>query len=220
MAVIIAYGFHNSASIAIPFYLFYLFLSIVENKKSKNQTLLISRNNEKGFTAGLIVVGALFLFLFFKYYVISDYITPYLMSLDMFEYNDYLEDYSQSQNIRWWVLVYYAIILFFLTVYYVREHNIFKRYATILSIVGILVYLSFFGFGNLMRLAMYFVPFNIIVLPNVASMLRATYNKQISLGFALFNMVYIMKFSVEQMISKDYESGTGFYSYTFSFLNW
>lgn len=221
LSMIIAFGFHNSSSVAIPFFLIYFIIFFFfhrHDKKTPNNTEVVKVT--KGITAGVVVVIGLFIFLVFKYFVFSDYINPYLMTLDFFEYSDYLQDYSNIQSIRWWVVVYYAAILFSLTVYYANEHNLFKKYSTILSIVGILVYLSFFGFGNLMRLAMFFVPFNIIILPNVTAMLRASYGKHVSIWYVLFNMVFLMKFSVEQMLSDNYEDGTGFYSYTFSFLNW
>lgn len=222
IALIVAYGFHNSSIVAIPFYLILLITVFIkrEDKKSliKEQTVIVKKT--KGITAGIFAVAFLFLFLFFKFFVFSDYINPYLMTLDLFEYSDYLEEYSQAQDIRWWVLVYYATIVFSLTMYYVNEHDYFKKYTALLTVVGILLYLSFFGFGNLMRLSMFFVPFSIFVYPNVAAMLRSSYGKDVALGYVLFNMIFLMKFSVEQMLSTNYESGTGFYSYTFSFLNW
>ena len=65
---------------------------------------------------------------------------------------------------------------------------------------------------------MFFVPFNAVVFPNVAAMIRESYGKKIALGYVIFNLIFAMKFSVEQMLSEDYLNGVGFYSYTFSFL--
>lgn len=219
--VVIAYGFHNSMSLTIPFYMVLWIMVFVQRKdKKKPVEKQVKVEGEKGYKQAFIVAISLLAFYLLKYTVFDSYINPYLQSLDFFEYGGFLEEYVVDQKIAWWILLYYTVTVFFLTLYYVNEHNMFKKYISIIAITGVFLYIGVDGYGNLMRMYMYFVIFSIAVFPNVAAMIRDSYGKDKAYAYVVFNMLFLILISSRSMLSMDFSSGTGYGTYTFSFLNW
>ena len=216
----IAYGFHNSVLIALPFFIAIWLLMFLNRKEKSFQPQPVIANRERGVRLSLIMLGAFVVFYFLKYVVVASYINPILEGLDAFSFSGYLEEFEKDRSIAWWILLYNAIILFCTTLYYASERNQFKKYLALLTIVYVFLNVGTFGFGNLMRTTLYFIIFTIVILPNVASMLRNTYGKKISTAFVVFNMAYIMYTSVRNMLTMETDNATGFGTYMFSFLNW
>jgi hypothetical protein len=217
LAMFAAYGFHNSALLAVPFYSVLFVIVFVLRKKEYEQDNNACRN--RGIVAAIVVAIGLLVFYLFKYTIFDEYVNPYLDSLDYFEYEDYL-DQIENRSIAWWILLYMTASTFFVVLYFVYETNHFKKYLALIVIIDNFLSVGVFGFGNLMRVSMYFVIFSIVVLPNVAAMLRDKYSKMVATGYVIFNMVYLMWFSVPRMLSMNYLDGTGYGTFTFSFLNW
>ena len=217
--VVLAYGFHNSSIIAIPFFVALWVLLFIRRKDKQMIYSPAVVSEQKGVRTALWVAGGLFAFYVLKFFVFANYINPFLEGLEAFEYSGYL-DAMEERSVAWWILLYHIVIVFAVTLYYVNEKDFFRKYLSLLTIVAIFLGIGTFGFGNLMRVPAYFIIFCIVVYPNVAGMLQRSYGKQMALGFVLFNMLYVMYISVGNMISMDTESGTGFGPFTFSFLNW
>lgn len=216
---VIAYGFHNSTLVVLPFFVALWMLMYLRRKKKNDEIVPVVIKNSQGRATALWVAVGLFGFYLVKYVFFASYINPILEGMEMFSYSDYLDQFEKDTMISWWILLYHVVIVFFVTLYCVNEHNLYRRYLGILVIVSMFLNIGTFGFGNLMRVGMFFVIFSIVVYPNIAAMLRFSYGKPAALAFVLFNMAYLMLFSVRNMLSRDYSSATGFYSYTFSFLN-
>lgn len=217
---VIAYGFHNSTLVVLPFFVVLWVLMYLRRKDKIDNIGSVVIKKSKGLAMALWVAVGLFGFYLVKYVFFASYINPILEGLEMFSYSGYLDQFEKDAIISWWILLYHAVIVFFVTLYCVNEHDLYRRYLGILVIVSMFLDIGTFGFGNLMRVGMYFVIFSIVVYPNITAMLHFSYGKPAALAFVLFNMAYLMLFSVKNMLSRDYSSATGFYSYTFSFLNW
>lgn len=221
--VLIAYGFHNSSLVVIPFYLVLWLLLVVKHERAGIPSIdkaSCIKKNPKGFGSAFIAVCLLLTFYLIKYVFFASYINPILQGLEIFVYSGYLDQFEKNTGISWWILLYHSIMIFVVTLYLKNESNLFLRYMALLIIVGFFLSIGTFGFGNLMRINMFFVIFSIVVYPNVAAMIKAIYGKQITVGFILFNMMYLMIFSTQMMLSKNYSDATGFYPFTFSFMNW
>lgn len=214
-AVVIAYGFHNTCILSSPFFLI-LFLLTLQNDKNKRNTL--PNNTDVKFVRPLIMALALLLFYFFKYFVFQSYITPILQSWEALSYEGYMGEIDKDYTISWWILVYYIVSTLCVSMYMFVEKDTFKKYLAVLVIVSYFLAIGVFGFGNLQRIVMYFIIFSIVVLPNVAAYLGDKYGRYIAVGYIIFNMAFLMLFSVVPMLSMDFSSGSGFGSYTFSFL--
>ena len=219
VAAVVAFGFHNSSIIAIPFFVVLWVLMFLRRKDKQGAYVPVHVIKQKGFGTALWVAGGLLAFYLLKFVVFANYINPFLEGLDAFAYSGYL-DTMEERSVSWWILLYHIVIVFAVTVYYVNEKDLFRKYLALLTILAIFLGIGTFGFGNLMRVPAYFIIFCIVVFPNVAGMLHRSYGKQMALGFVLFNMLYLMYSSVSNMISTDSSSGTGFGAFTFSFLNW
>ena len=217
--MVIAFGFHNSMMLVIPFYIV-LWIILYLKRKENHEEQTIRVEIHKGITQAFIVAISLLAFYILKFTVFDLYITPYLLSLETFEYGGFLEEYVVDKKIAWWILLYYTVTVFFLTLYYVNEHNMFKKYISIIAIAGVFLYIGVDGYGNLMRMYMYYVIFSIAVFPNIAAMIRDSYGKEKANAYVLFNMVFLIYISSKAMLSMDFSSGTGYGTYTFSFLNW
>lgn len=216
--VILAYGFHNSSIIAVPFFMILWIIMIVNKKQDAEGGLF--RNKSKNLKIPAIALLSLLAFYIVKYVVFASYINPILASMEMFSYSGYLDDIEGERGIAWWIILYHAVTVFFVTLYFINEDNIFCKYLAFLVIFSLFLSIGTFGFGNLMRTTSFFIIFSIVVLPNVASMLRVLYGKVLALWFVIFTMTYQMVMTVRPMVSIDNDGGTGFGLYTFSFLNW
>ena len=205
--------------LVIPFYIV-LWIILYLKRKENHEEQTIRVEIHKGITQAFIVAISLLAFYILKFTVFDLYITPYLLSLETFEYGGFLEEYVVDKKIAWWILLYYTVTVFFLTLYYVNEHNMFKKYISIIAIAGVFLYIGVDGYGNLMRMYMYYVIFSIAVFPNIAAMIRDSYGKEKANAYVLFNMVFLIYISSKAMLSMDFSSGTGYGTYTFSFLNW
>lgn len=217
---ILAFGFHNSSIVALPFFLVLWFIMFLYKKQEQESPIPVIANKRKSVITAIGAAGGLLFFYLFKFMVFDSYITPILMGIEAFEYSGYLNQIENNRSIAWWILLYHIAIVFFATLYYVNEKDLFRKYFTILILVAMFLNIGIFGFGNLMRISAYFLFFCIVVYPNIANMLHRNYGKSVAVCFVLFNMAYIMYTTVGNMLSMDDGSGTGFSSYTFSFLNW
>lgn len=217
--VLLAFGYHNSSIIAIPFYIVLLVLMFVRRKEIKDVYVPVTVSKHNGIGTATWLAGGLFAFYVLRFVVFADYINPFLEAFDAFEYSGYL-DVLEEQSVSWWILLYHIVIVFAVTLYYVNEVDLFRKYLALLTIVAMFLGIATFGYGNLMRVPAYFIIFCIVVFPNVAGMLHRRYGKLIALGFVLFNMLYIMYGSVVNMLSMKTDTGTGFGPFTFSFWNW
>lgn len=217
--IVIAYGFHNSIMVAIPFYVIIWVLMFLRRKKEKNEVKIVVANKTKGVMTSAFVTIGLFVFYFIKFAITDRYLAPYLDTLDFFEYSSYMEQF-QDTGIALWILLYYAVCVFCVTLYYVNEQNFFRKSLALVSISTIFILVATFGFGNLMRIGMYFIIFSVVVYPNVADMLHNTYGKKWATYFVIFNMLFVMAFSVRSMISYEVTNGYGYATFAFSFLNW
>lgn len=220
ITALIAYGFHNSALIALLFFIFIWGLTFLNRKEKHFQSQPVIVEKEKGMKLSFIVLVVFAFFYLLKYVVFVSYINPILEGLDAFSYSGYFEGFEKDRSIAWWIMLYNAIILFCTTLYYASERNRFKKYLAFLTIVYVFLNVGTFGFGNLMRTTLYFIIFTIVVFPNVSSMLRNTYGKRISNMFVVFNMFYLMFLSVRNMLTMETDNATGFGSYMFSFFDW
>ena len=216
---VLAYGFHNSSIIAIPFFVVLWVMMFLRRKDKTEKYTPVVVNKQKGYGTALWAAGGLFAFYVLKFIVFANYINPFLEGLDAFEYSGYLEA-MEERSVSWWILLYHIVIVFAVTLYYVNEKDFFRKYLALLTIVAMFLGIGTFGFGNLMRIPAYFIVYCIVVYPNVGGMLHRSYGKQIAIGFVLFNMLYVMYGTVGNMLSMNTDSGTGFGPFTFSFLNW
>ena len=216
---VLAYGFHNSSIIAIPFFVALWGLMFLRGKDKLEVYAPASVNKQKGYGTAIWVTGGLFAFYVLKFVVFANYINPFLEGLDAFEYSGYLEA-MEERSVSWWILLYHLVIVFAVALYYVNEKDFFRKYLALLTLVAMFLNLGTFGFGNLMRVPAYFLVFTIVVFPNVAGMFNRSYGKQFAVGFVLFTMLYVMYGTVGNMLSMNTDSGTGFGPFTFSFLNW
>ena len=217
--VVLAYGFHNSSIIAIPFFLILWIIMFLRRKDKEENYTPVTINQKRGLGAAIWASAGLLVFYVLKFVVFANYINPFLEGLDAFEYSGYL-DAMESRSIAWWILFYHVVIVFAVTYYYVNEKEFFRRYLALLTLVALFLNIATFGFGNLMRVQAYFIIFSIVIFPNVAGMFHKNYGKKIATAFVLFNLLYVMYGSVFNMVSMNTDSGTGFGPFTFSFLNW
>lgn len=215
----LAFGFHNSSIIAIPFFLVLWFILFLRHKDKLATYVPVTINKQKGIGIALWVTGGLFAFYVLKFVVFANYINPFLAGLNAFEYSGYL-DAMEKRSVAWWILIYHMVIVFAVTLYYVNETDFFRKYMALLTILAMFLGIGTFGFGSLMRFPAYFIIFCIVVFPNLAGMFHRSYGKPMALGFVLFNMLYVMYGSVGNMVSMITDSGTGFGPFTFSFMNW
>lgn len=218
---ILAYGFHNSSIIAMPFFVV-LWIITFARRKQKGEVCELEFPNvkiSKGLGTAIWVSVGLVVFYVLKFIVFANYINPFLEGLDAFEYSGYLDD-MEERSVAWWILLYHIIVVFAVTLYYVNEKDFFRKYLAIITIVAMFLGIGTFGFGNLMRIPAYFVIFCIVVYPNVAAMLQKSYGRGAAIGFILFNILYLMYGSVTNMLSVDTSTGNGFGMFTFSFLDW
>lgn len=215
---IIAYGFHNSVIVAIPFFIgFWIFLLIRSKDKAiDTQCLKFDKKKSERFAMWILIVFISFYFL--KFVVFASYINPILASIEAFSFSGYLDRLDNDRSIAWWIMLYNTIIIYLTAMYYTIERNIFKKYFAFLTIIYLFLYIATFGFGDLMRINMFFVIFTPIVFPNITSMIRLSYGKKAAIAFVIFNMTYIMYFSVPFMLSFNSDNHTGFGTYMFSFL--
>lgn len=221
VAVAVGFGFHNSAIVAIPFFLVLWVLLFVRGKEPEHANLPPVVNNVRsGLRAAAWMVVGLLAFYLFKFEVFDSYVNPFLANLDVFEYTGYLDQFEDHREISWWILLYHSVAVFCVTLYAVNEKDLYRKYLALLVIGALFLSVATFGFGSLMRLPAYFLIFCIVVFPNVAAMLRASYGKQMGAAFVVFNLAYVMYTTVRVMVSDDVANGAGFAPYTFSFLDW
>lgn len=213
----IAYGFHNTGIFSVPFFLL-LFILKLQNERNKEKK--VHNNTDTKWFRPLLVSSGLLLFYFFKYFVFQSYITPILQGWELLSYDGYMEEMDMNYSISWWIVFYYIVSTFCISTYLFGERDIFKKYLAILVIVSNFLAIGVFGFGNLQRIVMYFIVFSVVVLPNVAAYFESKYGRLVATGYVVFNMAFLMLFSVVPMLSMDFSSGTGFGTYRFSFLNW
>lgn len=219
--MVLAFGFHNSAIVAIPFYMLLWVLMFSRRKvRGPEESLPVVRKGNAGFKVAAWTVIGLLVFYLFKFAVFDRFINPLLIGLQIFEYGDYLSDFGDEGSIAWWILLYHLVVTYFVALYMVNEQNLFKKYMAFLTLLAMFLFIGTFGFGILMRMQAYFLVYSIVAFPNIAAMLRASYGRKAGLAFVLFNMVYVMYTTVRMMLSNDVSNGTGFAPYTFSFLNW
>ncbi len=224
ISIVISYGFHNSIIVAIPFYIFLLILLVYTRKiKVKKELIGGGVNDTKSkkctILAATVAIG-LFFFYLFKFYIIDAYINPYLESLDFFAYGAYTQLFDMDKAVSWWILFYHIVITFLVSLYYLKENDLFLKFCAIMVIVANYVTIGLSGFGDIQRVKIYFVIFIILVFPNVAAMIRNNYGKKKAFIFIFLNLAFVMLRSVRAMLSSDYSDGNGFASYTFSFFNW
>lgn len=218
LTVIIAYGFHNSVIVAIPFFIVLLIIMLIHREKKQIATQNISIDNIKSKRFAMWILLGFISFYFLKYVVFASYINPILASIEAFSFSGYLDQLDNDRSIAWWIMLYNVIMVYLTSIYYANERNLFKKFLAFLTLVYFFLYIATFGFGDLMRVNMYFVIFTIVVFPNIASMIRFSYGRNAARLFVVFNMVYLMYFSVPFMFSTNSENHTGYGSYMFSFL--
>lgn len=218
LAAICAFGFHNSAMIAMPFYFIILILIIISNKKGKYSSGDCKIIKKESYISANFWLLAFWVFYFLKYTFFASYINPILMTIDGFSFGGYLEVLQKNTGISLWLILYNSIFVYLNALYFANEQNIFKKYIALLSLGYFFILIGTFGYGNLMRITLYFIIFTIIVFPNIANMLRITYGKNIASLYIWLNIVYLFYFSVPNMLAYKTDNSTGFGSYMFSFL--
>lgn len=217
--VFIGFGFHNSSMVIIPFYLVLVILMLKRSNK-KQSVINDIVEHYHSVKISLIVSVVFFIFYFLSFKLIDVYVGPYLLSLEFFEYGGFLEDFTKQSTVSFFILVYYLISIFVVTLYYLKEKTLYYKYLAILVIISYCLSITFASYGNLQRIVMYFQIFSIIVYPRCASMLQSNYGRHLATGYIVFNMFFLMRTSVACMLSNDYINGNGFASFTFSFFNW
>lgn len=221
LPAVLAYGFHNSSIIAIPFFVV-LWVIMFTNSKKKDLKRTMPRTPKNGsLLIPMYVLFVFFVFYFLKYTIFADYINVWIASMETFQYEGYLKQFEERRDISWWILLYHAVSVYLVVLYYTKEIAFFRRYLALLVLVALFLTVGTFGLGDVMRVPMFFICFSIVVFPNVAEMLETSYGKKYALGYVFFNLAYVMYTSVTIMTRYDVNSdGTGFVTYTFSFLNW
>lgn len=216
LVVVVAYGFHNSSIIAIAFFLILFLLKIVKKNEHLNKVLIDKRRKS---LIPLIIVGVLVVVYIVRYTFFASYIEPFLMANEVSDYDFYLTQFDgEGSFIPWWLMLYYIVSTYVVALYLCAEDDQFKKYMAMLVIVGNLIAVFVHGYGNLQRINAYFIIFSIVVFPNVADIIRKKYGSQMALLFVVFNMLALMRVTVPMMFSNDQTMGTGFATYTFSFL--
>ena len=220
LLVFVAYGFHNSSVYIIPFYVVFLLLQLSHNKEKSH--VQKDGNKSNGYLLATIVTFGLLFFYYLKFYVFQSYVNPLLQGWELLSYEGYLEQMEENNSISWWILFYYLVSTFCVTLYLRRETDFFKKYYSIIVVISNFLAIGLFGYGNLQRIGMYFIIFSIIVFPNVVAFIRENFKNGSLLSsiYLIFNLAFLMIFSVFPMLSTDTSDGTGFGTYTFSFLNW
>lgn len=218
LMAIIAYGFHNSSIMAMPFFVVLFVMMFVRRKEKVNKCINAVKIDRKAFKYASFVAIGLFIFTILKFTIIDTYVAPLVSTLDFLEYGYYLGD-IENRGLAWWIVLYSVVITFAAAVYFISEKDIIKKYFAFLTVASGFVYIGFFGMGSLFRLSMYFDIFAIVTLPNIAGMLKNTYGKRIALYFIMFNMTYLMYLSVMHMVSMKVQDGFGYGMFKFSFLS-
>ena len=220
LSIIVAYGFHNSLIIALPFYVYILITLFQESKTRTSKTNKVSNNNNLldffPFTISFILLAVYFI----GNYILTDYVTPFLVSLEFFEYEKFTDELSSQNIIALWIILYYIVSTFAVAYYYTQERDKLLKFQAILTIVANYITIAVFGYGNLQRIVMYFIPFSIVVFPNVAAVIEDKKGKSLAFMYVLFNMTFLFYISAKAMLSFDFINGTGYGSYIFSFLDW
>ena len=218
---VVAYGFHNSSIVAMPFYVVFFVMMFLRRKektdKSNHTTIIDCKVDRKSFKYAVFVAIGLLIFTVLKFTVIDSYVKPFVETLDFFEYGGYLEE-MEDRGLAWWIVLYNTIATFFAALYFQNETDPYRKYMAFMSVAAGFVYVGFFGMGTLFRVSMYFDIFAIVTFPNVAGMLRNTYGKNIASYYIVFNMVYQMYLSVMHMVSMNIENGFGYGMFKFSFM--
>lgn len=211
----IAYGFHNSSLIAIAFYVVLLSLLIFQRNKRKNRSFVERRKN----VIAIVATSALFVVYVMRFHLLNTYIDSILLGVEVSEgYDFYLMQMDETKFIAWWQMLYYLIATYAVTLYICSERAIFKIFMGITLLVGYYVAVFVTGSGNLQRISAYFIIFSIVVLPNTVEFIHKNYGRHKALAFIVLNMLAIMRVTVPYMFSYDFSNGTGFGTYTFSFL--
>lgn len=217
----VAYGFHNSSIVAMPFYVVFFVMMFLRRKdkidKNNHTTIVDCKVDSKSFKYASIVAIGLLAFTVLKFTVIDSYVKPFVETLDFFEYGGYLEE-VEDRGLAWWIVLYTTVATFSAALYLRNEKDLFRKYMAFMSVVAGFVYVGLFGMGSLFRISMYFDIFAIITFPNVAGMLRNTYGKDVANYYIVFNMAYLMYLSVMHMISMSVEGGFGYGMFKFSFM--
>lgn len=219
--VIFAYGCHNSSSIVFPFFLVLWGIMYLQRKrKNDKMEQYVIQTHGKAIRFAMTCTICLWIFYILKFTIFDSYINPFLNELEFFEYSSYTEEMKTDTNIAFWIMLYYTICTFAIALYYEYEHNLFKKYLAIISLICVFLTVGILGYSNLMRVNMYFIIFSVVVYPNVTAVLRKNYGKNMAQSFVIVNILFVMFFSVRTMLSTDYANGTGFAPFMFSFFNW
>lgn len=222
LSIIIAYGLHNSIFVALPFYAFILFTLLKDRKLHKSRSNINSKKNISVDQVAFPVTICLILLAvyFIGNFILVDYITPLLVNFEFFEYQKFTDELSSQNAIALWLIIYYIVSTFAVAYYYTQERDKLRRFFAILVIVGNFITIAVFGYGNIQRIVMYFIPFSIVVLPNVAAVIEDKKGKSLALYYVIFTMAVLVYISTKAMLSFDFSNGTGYGSYIFSFLDW
>ena len=217
----IAYGFHNSALVVLPFFVVLFVMMFLKRKEEfvkKNRITKIDAMVEgKSFKYATIVSIGLIAFTILKFTLIDSYVKPFVVGLDFFKYGGYLEE-MEERGLAWWIVLYNVIATFTATLYFINEKDLYRKYLAFISVVASYIYVGFFGMGSLFRLSMFFDIFAIVTFPNVATLLLNTYGKKIATYYIIFNMVFLMYVSVMHMVSMNIQGGFGYGMFRFSFM--
>lgn len=217
----IAYGFHNSSMIALPFFVFLFVMMFLKRKdefgKIKRITVIDAKVEGKSFKYATFAAIGLFVFTVLKFTVIDSYVSPFVESLDFFEYGGYLDE-MENRSLAWWIVLYNIVATFTSTLYFINEKDLYRKYLAFMSVASQFFYVGFFGMGSLFRLSMFFDIFSIVTFPNVATILHNTYGKKIALYYIIFNMAFFMYLSVMHMVSMNIQNGFGYGMFRFSFM--
>ena len=211
---VVAYFIHNaSAVMLIPLVLLFLdnHYNLFEDKKV---------SSKKSYLLPFILTGLFLIIYSLKVTLLSDNLNVLAIALQdedfrLGSYATMRETEGKIFEVSWLIVLYDAIIVLLSAWYYNNTSGRLRIFA-IMTILASVLDVLFFGMGSMMRIGYYFSIVNIVVLPNITSLISKKYDRILALIFIVFLIGYAMKTSYP--FFTDPTNGR-FGAYKFLFMN-
>jgi len=205
---------HNaSAVMLIPLVLLFLdnHYNLFEDKKV---------SSKKSYLLPFILTGLFLIIYSLKVTLLSDNLNVLAIALQdedfrLGSYATMRETEGKIFEVSWLIVLYDAIIVLLSAWYYNNTSGRLRIFA-IMTILASVLDVLFFGMGSMMRIGYYFSIVNIVVLPNITSLISKKYDRILALIFIVFLIGYAMKTSYP--FFTDPTNGR-FGAYKFLFMN-
>ena len=201
-----AYFIHNSAMVFFPFAAgYYFWLKYLDKKPQKIHP-------PKKYLKQAIIAVVVFLLITFYKTLSYEFLQHSFMGLvdnRLVGYLDNIEEFELS-----WLWVLYDSIIVFFSVLSMGIMNRRLRPLVLLLYIGAVLEILFTGVGSLFRLSMFFVVYNIYVLPYTAKFIRQKYGDLGVCAFIILLIGYAVKSALPWVLTTEYDR-FGFYNFVF-----